>query len=552
MESIITLLAENQILLLFIVIGVGYMLGNIKILGFNLGVSAVLFSGLAIGALDKRLAIPEYIYVLGLVIFVYAIGLQSGPTFFASFNRKGVRMNVFAIGLLLLGALVSVLLFALVGMNAGTVAGIFSGALMNTPALVAAVETVNALSVHLPMEARNALANDPVVAYGLAYPFGIIGMLLWFFVFTKLFKIDFAAEELLRLKRTGSDTIINQTLRVTNPGVIGKTMEEAMNLLPSPGFVVSRIKQDDDVYVSAPDIVLNPGDHVAVVGTEESLQRAEELFGEKADKSLLKESDEIDYRRIFVSNHDVIGVPIHDLHLEKRFGATVTRVRRGDVDFVPDADTMLELGDRIRVVSRHEKINTLTKYFGDSVKALAETDFLSISAGIVMGVLLGSIPVPLPNGTTFRLGYAGGPLIVALILGRLERTGTITWTLPFNANLVLRQIGLVLFLAVIGTKAGYAFGQTLKTGGLAVIAGGAFMTTAVTVAGILIGYKYLKLSMASVMGIVSAVGTQPACLGYANQVAQNEQPNVAYATVYPASMIVKIILAQVLVSALFK
>ena len=552
MEFLITLFTENQILLLFVVIGFGYMLGNIKVFGFNLGVSAVLFSGLAIGAIDKRLAIPEYIYVLGLVIFVYAIGLQAGPTFFASFNKKGVRMNLFAIGLLFLGALTAVMFAVVFGMNAPTVSGIFCGSLMNTPALAAAVETVNALSVRLGPDTRTALANDPVVAYGLAYPFGVVGMLLWFFVFTKLLKIDFAAEEQARLKKTGSDTIVNQTFCVTNPGVIGKTIEEVMNLLPSPGFVLSRIKQEDDVVVSAPDIILNPGDLVAVVGTESSLRRAGELFGEKADKNLLKESDDIDYRRIFVSNHDAIGVPIHELHLEKRFGATVTRVRRGDVDFVPDADTMLELGDRIRVVSRHEKISGLTKYFGDSVKALAETDFLSISAGIVAGVLLGSIPVPLPNGTTFRLGYAGGPLIVALILGRLERTGSITWTLPFNANLVLRQIGLVLFLAVIGTKAGFAFGTTLQTGGLAVIAAGAFMTTAVTVAGILFGYKYLKLSMAAVMGIVSAVGTQPACLGYANQQSQNEQPNVAYATVYPASMIVKIILAQVLVSVLWR
>lgn len=552
MQSLISLLAENQILLLFIVIGFGYMLGNIKILGFNLGVSAVLFSGLAIGAIDKRLAIPEYIYILGLVLFVYAIGLQSGPTFFASFNRKGVRMNLFAMGLLLLGTLAAGMFWLLFGMNAPTVSGIFCGSLMNTPALAGAVETVNALSVGLSPGMRESLANDPVIAYGLSYPFGVVGMLLWFYVFTKVFKIDFAAEEQRRLKKTGSDTIINRTLCVTNPGVIGKTVGEAMNLFPSPGFVLSRIKQEDDVMVSAPEIVLNPGDLVTVVGTEESLFRAEELFGERAGKDLMTEHAEIDYRRIIVSNHEAIGVPLHELQLEKRFGATVTRVRRGDVDFIPDPDTMLELGDRIRVVSKNEKLIALTKYFGDSVKALAETDFLSISAGIVAGVLLGSIPVPLPNGTVFKLGYAGGPLIVALILGRLHRTGSITWTLPFNANLVLRQVGLVLFLAVIGTKAGYAFGETLKTGGLAVIAAGALLTTAVTVGGILIGYKYLKLSMACVMGIISAVGTQPACLGYANQMAQNEQPNVAYATVYPASLIVKIILAQVIISVLWR
>ncbi|MGE5316184.1 MAG: aspartate:alanine exchanger family transporter, partial [Acidobacteriota bacterium] len=412
--------------------------------------------------------------------------------------------------------------------------------------------TVNALSASMPGSVREQLANAPVVSYGLTYPFGVLGMMLWFFVMARVLNIDFAEEERLRLKRTGSSAIQNRTFYVTNPDAIGKSVEELMHLYPSSGFVLSRIKQEDDVYVASPEIVLNPGDLIAVVGTEEALKRAEALFGERADKDLLKETDEIDYRRIFVSNHEVIGKPIHDLHLEKRFGAAITRVRRGDIDFVPDQLTTLELGDRIRVVSKHEKINTLTKYFGDSVKALAETDFLSISGGIVAGVLLGMIPLPLPHGATFRLGYAGGPLIVALILGRLGRTGSITWTLPFNANLVLRQIGMVLFLAVIGTNAGYAFGETLKSGGLAMIAAGALLTTAVTVGGLLIGYKYLGLSMACVMGVVSAVGTQPASLQYATQQAQNEQANVAYATVYPASMIVKIILAQLVVSLLWR
>jgi putative transport protein len=552
MEFLLSFLADNPIVFLFVVIGFGFMLGNIKIFGFNLGVSAVLFSGIAFGALDKRLTIPEYIYILGLVLFIYAIGLQSGPSFFASFNRKGVRLNIFAVALLLFATVIIAVFSLVFGMDISTAAGIFCGALTNTPALAASVETVNTLSRSMPPGVREHLASNPVIAYGLTYPFGVFGMLLWFYIGSKALKIDFAEEERIRLKKTGSNTILNRTFRVTNPNVIGKSVEEVMHLYPLSGFVLSRIKQDDDVYVSSPEIVLNPGDLIAVAGTEDSLTRAEELFGDRADKSLLKESDEIDYRRIFVSNHDVIGKPIHTLHLEKRFGATVTRVRRGDIDFVPDPSTTLELGDRIRVVSRHEKINTLTKYFGDSVKALAETDFLSISGGIVAGVLLGMIPVPLPNGTVFKLGYAGGPLIVALILGRLERTGSITWTLPFNANLVLRQIGMVLFLAVIGTNAGYAFGETLKSGGLMLIAAGAVLTTAVTVGGMLVGYKYMNLSMATVLGIVSAVGTQPACLQYANQQSQNEQANVSYATVYPASMIVKIILAQVIVSAFWR
>jgi putative transport protein len=255
---------------------------------------------------------------------------------------------------------------------------------------------------------------------------------------------------------------------------------------------------------------------------------------------------------MFVSSEEAVGKPINELHLEKEFGATITRLRRGDVDFVPSPDTVLELGDRVRVVTRHENIQRVTKFFGDSLKAISETDFLSISLGIVIGSFIGMMPIPLPNGSTFKLGFAGGPLVVALILGRLQRTGSITWTMPYNANLVLRQIGLVFFLAGIGTKAGDGFGATVRSGGFEFLLAGAVITTVASVLTITVGYKYLRLPMSAVMGIASGVGTQPACLAYANQVAKNDQPNINYATVYPASMITKIILAQVLVTALWR
>ncbi len=210
---------------------------------------------------------------------------------------------------------------------------------------------------------------------------------------------------------------------------------------------------------------------------------------------------------------------------------------------------MLELGDRVRVVTRHENIQRVTELFGDSMRSISETDFLSISVGIVIGVFIGMIPIPLPNGSSFKLGFAGGPLIVALILGRLQRTGSITWTMPFNANLVLRQVGLVFFLAGIGTKAGHGFGATLESEGLWVIAAGGIITSVISFLTMTAGYKYLHLPMSAVMGVMSAVSTQPAALAYAVQQTRNDQPNMYYAMVYPASMIAKIILAQLIVTA---
>jgi putative transport protein len=246
----------------------------------------------------------------------------------------------------------------------------------------------------------------------------------------------------------------------------------------------------------------------------------------------------------------VIGKTIRELELHKLFDAAITRLRRGDVDFVPSFDTVLESGDRIRVVAHREKLEAISSFFGDSIRSISETDFLSLSLGVVLGVFLGMIAFPLPNGMVFRLGFAGGPLIVGLILGKLERTGPIIWGLPYTANLVIRQVGLVFFLAAIGTKAGPGFGTTFRAGGWGLIAAGALITSFVAVAAIIAGYKYLKLPMSAVMGVVSGMHTQPACLAYANQQAANELPNVWYAAVYPASMIAKIILAQIIVSIL--
>jgi putative transport protein len=550
MQSLIDLLAENPLLLLFVVIGLGYLIGSIRVFGFTLGVAAVLFVGIAFGALDKRLSLPEPIYITGLALFVYAIGLQSGPGFFASFKKRGFRINVVASMLLIAGGLLTVLLWKILGFSVPSMVGLYCGALTNTPALAASVEAVKALAGKIPPDMYDAYVSAPVVSYGLAYPFGVLGVILWFFVFTKLFKIDFAKEEEMRRDEAGAQIIHSRTFNVMNPAVAGKTVQDALTLLGQPGFALSRIKKGNKINVISPDILLDVNDQIVAVGTNDALERARLLFGEEAPVPLSGDNDAIDYQRIFVSSPKVAGKKIYELSLEREYGATITRLRRGDVDFVPAPDTILELGDRIRVVTREDNFDRIRALFGDSVKGISETDFLSISLGLVMGVILGMVPLPLPNGATFKLGFAGGPLVVALILGKIERTGKIVWNIPFGASLVLRQIGLVFFLAGIGTRAGFGFGATFRAGGWEMIAIGALITTFVAVSTIIIGYKYLKLPMSAVMGMVSGIHTQPACLAYANQQAQNDLPNVWYATVYPASMITKIILAQLLISLL--
>lgn len=543
-------LASNPILLLFTVIGLGYLVGSVKILGFNLGVAAVLFVGIAFGALDPRLILPDHIYVIGLVLFVYAIGLQSGPGFFSSFRKRGIRINLAALVILTAGAVATVALKFALGFSAPSAAGLFCGALTNTPALAATVETIDNMKGALDPSLVRLYLESPVVTYGLAYPFGVLGVILWLFVFAKLFRVDFAREEAERMKETGASSILSRTFRITNPAVAGKTVREALRVLGEPGFVLSRIQQGGSIAVVMPDTKLGLGDLVVAVGGEEALERARLVFGEVSAEHLPETSGNVSYRRIFVSSKNVIGKTLRELELHRLFDATITRLRRGDVDFVPSPDTILESGDRIRVVTRRDNIEAISKFFGDSIRAISETDFLSLSLGIVLGVFLGMIAFPLPSGMVFRLGFAGGPLIVGLLLGKLERTGPIVWGLPLTANLVLRQVGLVFFLAAIGTKAGPGFGATFRTGGWQLIAAGAAITTFVTVSAVFVCFKALRLPMSAVMGIVSGMHTQPAVLAYANQHAGNELPNVYYAAAYPASMIAKIVLAQIIVSTL--
>ena len=518
MRSLVTLLAENQLLLLFVIIGLGYLIGNIRIAGFQLGVVAVLFVGIFFGALDKRLGLPEFIYVIGLVLFVYAIGLQSGTGFFASFKKRGLRVNAIAASLLALGAVLAVALGKLLALPVSTVAGLFCGALTNTPALAATVETVKSLTGALPPDVAASYATGPVVAYGLAYPFGVLGVILWLFVFRKVFKVNLADERAEQARDQLPAEIVSATFKVSNPGVFGKTLDAALAMIPDRAFSVSRIKKGDVVSVVVPDVALDSGDLIVAVGGEREMERARVLFGERCPE-----------------------------HLEENLA-----VADIELDAETNLGTVLELGDRIRVVTPRERLDEVSRFLGDSMKAMAETDFLSLSLGIVLGVLAGMIPIPLGGGMSFKLGFAGGPLIVSLILGRLERTGRITWSLPFNANLLLRQVGLVFFLAGIGSRAGLGFIQTIRAGGLGLVAAAAVVTSAVAIAAIVIGYKVLKLPMGAVMGILSGMQTQPACLAYANQQVESELPNVWYATVYPASMVAKILLAQVIVSAFLR
>jgi len=546
-------LASSPLLLLFAVIGLGWLVGSVRVFGFALGPAAVLFVGILFGSLDSRLRIPELLYVLGLVLFVYTIGLQSGPSFFSSFGKRALRANLFAFASVLLAAGCTVAGVRVLGLDGLSMVGVFCGALTNTPALAASVEAIRGAPAGAAMTAleMQARTNAPVVGYSVAYPFGVIGVLIAFHIAGK-FRFGAAAKEPEGGSAAGEapGPLYGKTYRVVNPGVFGKTVASLLGDGSHHGFVLSRLRRGEETSLVYAETTLGKDDLVVAVGDTTAHERARILFGEESGLEIQTENKEFDFRRIDVSEKRVIGRTIRELNIQRLLDATITRVRRGDVDFIPTGETVLERGDRVRVLTWAGNLDRVARFLGDSVRSGSEADFLSLSVGLVAGILLGIATFPLPGGGRFSLGFAGGPLIAGLLLGRLQRTGPISWGMPFSVNLTLRQVGLVLFLAGIGTKAGDGFVGTFERGGWALMAMGAGITLVTTVLVLAAGSRLLRLSYPSVMGLVSGIQTQPACLAYANEHGASDAANVWYASVYPVSMIAKIIIAQLLVSRL--
>lgn len=537
---IVSLLQENKLLLLFLVAAIGYLTGRVRIGGFSLGVAAVLFVGLAFGSLGPDLALPELVYQFGLVLFVYTVGLSSGPAFFAALRRRGLRDNALVIGGIAVAALASALLARATGRSSVLAAGLFAGSVTNTPALASVLETLR--------QRPSPGAPDPVVAYSLTYPFGVLGVLAAIALARRWFSVDLRHEALrASVAPSAAQKIANVTVRI-GPAAAGRSAGEVRRALAST-VVFGRMKRGARVTVIEDDTTFQDGDLVTLVGGEHALDAAARAIGALSEQHIELDRTVLDFRRVFISHKDVTQRPLSSLELPQRFGAVITRIRRGDSEILPDRDTELELGDRVRVLAPREKMEAIAAYLGDSYKALSEVDVITFGLGIALGLLLGTIGVPLPGGAVFKLGAAGGPLVVGLALGRLGRTGPVVWTLPYSANLTLRQLGLVLFLAGVGTRSGYAFAHTItQPGTLSLVLSGALVTLALSSAVLFVGFKLLRIPLSILVGMLAGAHTQPAALAFACEQTDNELPNVGYATVFAAATIAKILAAQLVLA----
>lgn len=542
MSIFVTLLKENPLLLLFLVAAIGYPLGRVRLGGASLGVAAVLFTGLAFGALDPDLKIPETVYQLGLVLFVYTIGLASGSLFFVSLGRKGLRYNLLVAGGLLLAALLTVLAHTLFRLPATLTAGLFAGSLTNTPALAGVLEHIQAVAVGSP-ELQQQMLSEPVIAYSVSYPVGVLGTILAIYIFQRVWKVNYAAEaRALPEYNSGSEPLISLTVCITRD--MDGTVADLIRRYHW-NVVFGRIRSSDQLSVVTGQTVFHPGDLVTMIGSPDALEEVSAALGQVCGERLEFDLSQYDKRRFFVSNNHITGRRLRDLDLIGRYGAIVTRIRRGDVELLPSGATVLAPGDQVRVVAPHDKMEALANLLGDSYREISEIDILTLSLGLAFGLVLGLLPIPLPGGVVLKLGMAGGPLLVALTLGALGRTGPLVWTLPYGANLTLRQVGLVIFLAGIGTRAGYAFFSTIAQGaGGAIFLAGVLVTCLTAVVTLWVGYKLLKIPFGLLIGILAGLQTQPAVLGFGLDQSRSELPNIGYAIVYPVAMILKILLAQ--------
>ena len=517
------IIGTQPILAAFLAIGVGYLVGQISIGGFSLGVGAVLFVGLAIGAFAPKAQITGPIALTGLIMFLYGIGILYGRQFFEGMTgAAGRKYNLLALVAVIAGLIVALGLGEAFGIKIGHTLGIYAGSMTSTATLQAALDVM-----------RN---SDPSIGYSVAYPFGVIGPILCLYFMTRQVQPKFPPK--VPRFHMGEITL--------GDNFAGRTLEELGKDLPE-GVQVTMVRKGGQNLVPSSGQVLAAGDGLLLIAErEDDIAATATRFGSLAPGRLVKDRSALDYIRVFVGRANVVGIPLSQLPLPAGFPVHLLHVRRYDADIVPTPDLTLEFGDRIGVLTQPDRKDEIRRYFGDTVKSAAEFSYVSLGLGMVMGVLLGLIPIPIPGVGTVTLGIGGGPLIVALILGKLRRTGPLLWVMPLPANIVLRNFGLAMFLAAVGINAGQPFVRTVADTGLTMLfIGVAVLLTTVLIV-LLVGYYLMKIPYDDLVGVASGATGNPAILVYSTRMAPTERPDIGYAMIFPSMTIVKVIAVQII------
>ena len=536
----------RTLLVLSLVAVSGLALGSLRFRGVGLGIAGVLFAGLVFGHLGVAIdpEIIEFAREFGLILFVYTIGMQVGPGFFASLRRQGLTLNLLAVSVVLLGVALTIgLIYS--GIEAPVAVGLLSGATTNTPSLAAAQQALKSAA-----GATDATIRLPGIGYAIAYPFGVVGLILVIVITRVLFRID-PAKEASRIqeeREAESPPLSTINLEVRNPNLDGLSIQQ-IPTLSSSGLVISRISGETGVEVPRPDTPVHLGDILHAVGPAEKLEELRLVVGTVSKVDLKALPSNIVTKRIVVTKNKAVRKSIQELNLTQLYGVTVTRVTRAGLEFTAAGHFRLQFGDILMAVGAPAAIRRVAEELGDSPEHLDHPHILPIFLGIALGVILGSLPFYFPGfPASVRLGLAGGPLLTAIILSRIGRMGPLIWYIPVNANLLLREIGITLFLGCVGLRAGEGFVQALTNGdGIYWMAMAGIVTVVPVLLVSLIALAFYRLNFLSLCGLLAGSMTDPPALAFARSLADSEAASVSYAAVYPLVMLLRVFAAQVIV-----
>lgn len=536
--------------LLALVAVLGLWIGNWRIYGVGLGIGGVLFGGIIVGhfaqtyALDLNGDMLHFIQEFGLILFVYTIGIQVGPGFFSSLRVSGLRLNGFAVLMVVLSGIVTALIHKLFGVPLPVILGVFSGAVTNTPALGAGQQILTDLG------SDPALVDKMGMGYAMAYPFGICGILLVMWLLRLIFRISVDAEARDFDAKNGLKHELLQTMNISvrNPNLAGMPIH-SIPIINSDEIVCSRLKRGEHLMVPLPDTVLELGDLIHLVGQKQDLENARLVIGDQVDTSLSTRGTALQVSRVVVTNEKVLGKKIRDLNLKQKYDVVISRLNRSGVELVASSNASLQFGDILNLVGRPESIDRVADIVGNAQQKLQQVQMLPVFIGIGLGVLLGSIPLFIPGfPAALKLGLAGGPLVVALILGRIGSIGKLYWFMPPSANLALRELGIVLFLSVVGLKSGGNFVDTLLHGdGLSWIGYGILITAIPLLTAGILARAMAKMNYLTICGMLAGSMTDPPALAFANGLHPTSgAAALSYATVYPLAMFLRIMSPQLL------
>ncbi len=540
----------QTVLIICLVASLGLAVGRVRIRGMEIGIGGVLFAGILFGHFGASLeaGASEFIREFGLILFVYTIGIQVGPGFFSALKKSGLTLNLLAAGIVVLGVLVTIGLYAATDLPLPAALGLFSGAVTNTPSLGAAQEMLK------QMGADAATSELPGLGYAVAYPFGIAGILIAMLLVRAVLRIGIQNEAAAFERQQRADTTPIQavSVEVRNTNIDGLTVRELPGLAELK-IVISRIYHQGEVRVAHPEARVTVGDVLLLVGPPARINKMKLILGEESKVNPAAASSDLRWERLVVTNTEVLGKEIPALDLLRAHNVVVSRVTRAGVELVPAAPLRLQFGDILSVIGTAEDIQHAAGVIGNEEKRLRQAQVLPIFLGIALGVALGSLPLSLPGmPAALKLGLAGGPLIAAIVLARLGHVGRLVWFMPPAANHVLREIGIVLFLSVVGLRSGVHFVETLVEGdGLLWILYGAVITLLPLLVFGFLARVVFRLNYLTVCGLLAGSMTDPPALAFANNLSTSEAPALAYATVYPLVMFLRILAPQVMVLLLW-